>query len=103
MPDHICSIFVCLFCRLILKITSYFQEHEIAHNMFMTRGTVFGDGPSSENRTVRIYLWPRKKFVGQKMFEEFNVACIEFGGHLPVKGNWLLWLTSGYNKLPSCS
>ena len=58
----------------------------------MTRGTVFGDGPSSENRTVRIYLWPRKKFVGQKMFEEFNVACIEFGGHLPVKGNWLLLL-----------
>ncbi|XP_041351466.1 GDP-D-glucose phosphorylase 1-like [Gigantopelta aegis] len=71
--------------RLIFKITSYFQEHEIAHNVFMTHGTVFGEGPSSENRTIRIYLWPRKKFIGQKMFEEFNVACIEFGGHLPVK------------------
>ncbi|XP_067681230.1 GDP-D-glucose phosphorylase 1-like [Haliotis asinina] len=71
--------------RLIHKITNYFHNNDIAHNLFITRGTVFGEPQSSTNRTIRMYLWPRKKFIGTKVPDEFNVAVIELAGHLPIK------------------
>ncbi|CAL1529423.1 unnamed protein product [Lymnaea stagnalis] len=96
------------------KITTYFHENDIAHNIFMCRGTVFGEERNSTLTTLRLYIWPRKKFIGihnehfntehcvceggteytcNKSSEEFNVACIELGGHLPIKEE------DGYHKL----
>lgn len=69
--------------RDVLKVTEYLQANEIAHNMFMTRGTGFGKDRDKD--TVRIYVWPRKKFIGVKEEAAFNVAVVELGGHLPIK------------------
>ncbi|XP_061174399.1 GDP-D-glucose phosphorylase 1-like [Saccostrea echinata] len=69
--------------RDIYKVTQYLSEHEIAHNMFLTYGESF-DSQSSVP-TVRVYLWPRKKFIGIKEEAAFNVAVVELGGHLPIK------------------
>ncbi|KAL5008850.1 hypothetical protein ScPMuIL_014431 [Solemya velum] len=68
--------------RTIHQITSYFHKCEIAHNLHIMRGTVFGDDIS---RTVRLFLWPRKKVIGVKDLDAFNVAVVELAGHLPIK------------------
>ncbi|XP_070179713.1 GDP-D-glucose phosphorylase 1-like isoform X2 [Littorina saxatilis] len=71
--------------RQVHQVSSYFQEADIAHNLFICRGTVFGETRQSTKTTVRVYIWPRRKFVGTKSAEEFNVASIELGGHLPIR------------------
>ncbi|XP_069118009.1 GDP-D-glucose phosphorylase 1-like [Argopecten irradians] len=71
--------------RVIFLVANYLQKSEIAHNLFITRGTVFGEDRSSRKRTVRLYLWPRKKFIGVKSEACFNVAVVELAGHLPIK------------------
>ncbi|XP_060559862.1 GDP-D-glucose phosphorylase 1-like isoform X1 [Ruditapes philippinarum] len=74
--------------KIIFHIADYFQKHEVAHNMYMIRGPVFNEDQHSTNRTIRVYLWPRKKFIGSmwlKDEEAFNVALVELAGHLPVK------------------
>ncbi|XP_050406341.1 GDP-D-glucose phosphorylase 1 isoform X2 [Patella vulgata] len=71
--------------RVIHKITQYFQKNEIAHSVLLTRGAVFNEDKTSDNRTVRIYVWPRQKFKGSKSLVELHVAVIELGGHLPIK------------------
>ncbi|KAH9509364.1 GDP-D-glucose phosphorylase 1 [Bulinus truncatus] len=82
------------------KISTYFIENEIAHNVFICRGTVFGEERASPLTTVRLFIWPRKKFIVQgaeylckKSSDEFNVACIELGGHLPIKEE------AGYHRM----
>ncbi|XP_048737147.2 GDP-D-glucose phosphorylase 1-like [Ostrea edulis] len=69
--------------RDIYKVAQYLSEHEVAHNMFLTYGESF-DSQSSVP-TIRVYLWPRKKFIGIKEEAAFNVAVVELGGHLPIK------------------
>ncbi|KAK3092332.1 hypothetical protein FSP39_001381, partial [Pinctada imbricata] len=49
----------------IHKVAQYLREHEIAHNLYVTKGTVFGEDPAGGKRTIRLYLWPRKKVVGK--------------------------------------
>lgn len=48
-------------------MTEYLQGNEVAHNVFMTRGTAFGD--NSKEDTIRIYVWPRAKFIGKIWFK----------------------------------
>ncbi|KAJ8308382.1 hypothetical protein KUTeg_013256 [Tegillarca granosa] len=79
--------------NLLFKVTNYFQESEIAHNFFMTKGTVFGEEKMSDKRTVRVYVWPRKKYIGIKDEAAFNVATVELAGHLPIK------ITDQYHSL----
>ncbi|XP_071151076.1 GDP-D-glucose phosphorylase 1-like [Mytilus edulis] len=67
----------------VIKMTGYLQSNEVAHNVFMTRGTAFGD--NSKEDTIRIYVWPRAKFIGVKEEAAFNVAVVELAGHLPIK------------------
>lgn len=69
--------------RDIHKVADYLSEHEVAHNMFLTYGKSF-DSQSTEP-TIRVFLWPRKKFIGIKEEAAFNVAVVELGGHLPIK------------------
>ncbi|XP_021367959.1 GDP-D-glucose phosphorylase 1-like [Mizuhopecten yessoensis] len=71
--------------RVVYLVADYMQRSEIAHNLFMTRGTVFGEDRTSRNRTIRLFLWPRKKFIGVKEEACFNVAVVELAGHLPIK------------------
>ncbi|XP_063427915.1 GDP-D-glucose phosphorylase 1-like [Mytilus trossulus] len=67
----------------VIKMTEYLQSNEVAHNVFITRGTAFGD--NSKEDTIRIYVWPRAKFIGVKEEAAFNVAVVELAGHLPIK------------------
>ncbi|XP_033735948.1 GDP-D-glucose phosphorylase 1-like [Pecten maximus] len=69
----------------IYLVADYLQKSEVAHNLFITRGTVFGEDRTSRKRTLRLFLWPRKKFIGVKVEACFNVAVVELAGHLPIK------------------
>ncbi|XP_004693059.1 PREDICTED: GDP-D-glucose phosphorylase 1 [Condylura cristata] len=70
----------------VCRATDYLTDHEIAHNLFVTRGAPPGKtSPSSELTGVRVILWARKSSFGIKEGEAFNVALCELAGHLPVK------------------
>ncbi|KAL2791045.1 GDP-D-glucose phosphorylase 1 [Daubentonia madagascariensis] len=70
----------------VCRATDYLTDHEIAHNLFVTRGAPPGKtSPSSAFTGVRVILWARKSSFGIKEGEAFNVALCELAGHLPVK------------------
>ncbi|XP_069321814.1 GDP-D-glucose phosphorylase 1 [Eulemur rufifrons] len=70
----------------VCRATDYLTDHEIAHNLFVTRGAPPGKtSPSSALSGVRVILWARKSSFGMKEGEAFNVALCELAGHLPVK------------------
>ncbi|XP_008159484.2 GDP-D-glucose phosphorylase 1 [Eptesicus fuscus] len=70
----------------VCRATDYLADHEIAHNLFVTRGAPPGKTSFSPTLTgVRVILWPRKASFGIKEGEAFNVALCELAGHLPVK------------------
>ncbi|XP_045417649.1 GDP-D-glucose phosphorylase 1 [Lemur catta] len=70
----------------VCRATDYLTDHEIAHNLFVTRGAPPGKtSPSSALTGVRVILWARKSSFGMKEGEAFNVALCELAGHLPVK------------------
>lgn len=70
----------------VCRATDYLTDHEIAHNLFVTRGAPPGEtSPSSALTGVRVILWARKSSFGIKEGEAFNVALCELAGHLPVK------------------
>ncbi|XP_006867195.1 PREDICTED: GDP-D-glucose phosphorylase 1 [Chrysochloris asiatica] len=70
----------------VCRATDYLTDHEIAHNLFVTRGAPPGKtSPSSALMGVRVILWARKSSFGIKEGEAFNVALCELAGHLPVK------------------
>lgn len=72
--------------RRVCWATDYLYEHEIAHNLFVTRGAPPGKpSPSSALTGLRVILWARKSSFGVKEGEAFNVALCELAGHLPVK------------------
>lgn len=70
----------------VCRATDYLTDHEIAHNLFVTRGAPPGKtSPSLALTGVRVILWARKSSFGMKESEAFNVALCELAGHLPVK------------------
>ncbi|XP_047651061.1 GDP-D-glucose phosphorylase 1 [Phacochoerus africanus] len=70
----------------VCRATDYLTDHDIAHNLFVTRGSPPGKTSSSSTLTgVRVILWARKSSFGIKDGEAFNVALCELAGHLPVK------------------
>ncbi|XP_045680798.1 GDP-D-glucose phosphorylase 1 [Phyllostomus hastatus] len=70
----------------VCRATDYLTDHEIAHNLFVTRGAPPGKiSPSSALTGVRVILWARKSSFGRKESEAFNVALCELAGHLSVK------------------
>ncbi|GFR87957.1 GDP-D-glucose phosphorylase 1-like [Elysia marginata] len=71
--------------REAFKLSSYFHKADIAHNVYINRGLVFGEERGSNLTTIRLFIWPRKKYIGTKSSDEFNVASLELGGHLPIK------------------
>lgn len=72
--------------RRVCRATDYLSNHEIAHNLFVTRGAPPGPASSSTGLTgLRVILWARKSSFGIKESGAFNVALCELAGHLPVK------------------
>lgn len=70
----------------VCRATDYLTDHEIAHNLFVTRGAPPGKtSPSSALMGLRVILWARKTSFGIKEGEAFSVALCELAGHLPVK------------------
>lgn len=70
----------------VCRATDYLTDHDIAHNLFVTRGAPPGKTSHTSAFTgVRVILWARKSSFGVKEQEAFNVALCELAGHLPVK------------------
>lgn len=46
-------------------MTNYMQQNEIAHNVFFTRGSTLEPKDDDPQTTIRVYIWPRKKFLGR--------------------------------------
>lgn len=76
--------------KTICKVTDFLVEHNIAHNLFLTRGCppcnyIPSGNESTSRKGVRIIVWPRKACFGAKEESAFNVALCELAGHLPFK------------------
>lgn len=70
----------------VCQATDYLSDHEIAHNLFVTRGAPPGQASSTSDLSgIRVILWARKSSFGIKESGAFNVALCELAGHLPVK------------------
>ncbi|KAM9311907.1 GDP-D-glucose phosphorylase 1 [Gastrophryne carolinensis] len=70
----------------ICRVTDYFVDRNIAHNVFITRGHDPGNVHCSESREgIRVVIWPRKSYFGSKEESAFNVGFCELAGHLLFK------------------
>uniref|UniRef100_A0A8C3RZ67 GDP-D-glucose phosphorylase 1 n=1 Tax=Chelydra serpentina TaxID=8475 RepID=A0A8C3RZ67_CHESE len=70
----------------VCRVTDYLVDKEIAHNVFVTRGTAPGEPAHSETRSgIRVLIWARRSCFGTKEEAAFNVALCELAGHLPIK------------------
>ena len=78
-----------------MKMTDWLRARDVAYNLYATRGNRFDEGnahPSCDNSSpshytaLRVFLWPRQKFVGSKSSDSqkhyFHVAACELAGHL---------------------
>ncbi|XP_064484120.1 LOW QUALITY PROTEIN: GDP-D-glucose phosphorylase 1-like [Ornithodoros turicata] len=74
----------------ILKVVQVFVDDSVAHNIFITRGSEFGENNVKDVErysVVRIYVWARRSSYGAKDEAAFNVALCELSGHLPMKSD----------------
>lgn len=72
--------------RRICRVTDYCVNRNIAHNVFMTRGSDPANSGGLESREgIRVVIWARQSCFGAKEESAFNVALCELAGHLPFK------------------
>ncbi|XP_074863394.1 GDP-D-glucose phosphorylase 1-like isoform X2 [Carettochelys insculpta] len=72
--------------RSVCRVTDYLVDKEIAHNVFVTRGTAPGGAaPAQAPSGLRVLIWARRSCFGIKEETAFNVALCELAGHLPIK------------------
>lgn len=85
--------------RTIHKVSSYFVQEEVAHNLHIIRGarcrpSVQMNGltqvDSDECSVLRVYLWPRNPVHGAKELSSYEsekrpIAVYEFAGSLAVE------------------
>lgn len=92
---------VILFCTrsTIHKVSSYFIQEEVAHNLHIIRGAKccpsvqmngFTQVDSDECSVLRVYLWPRKPVHGAKELRSYEsekrpIAVYEFAGSLAIE------------------
>jgi len=71
--------------RKVFAIVDYFQQNEIAHNLYVSYANVISCSNGSSSSTVQVVIWPRKPFVGAKQDAKniFNVAVAELAGQIP--------------------
>ncbi|KAI5100585.1 GDP-D-glucose phosphorylase 1 [Silurus meridionalis] len=80
----------CALAATICKLTDHLVERNIAHNVYMTRGSHPDYKHTSEPSVrfgLRVYIWPRVSCFGAKEESAFNVALCELAGHLPFKNS----------------
>ncbi|KAK8754541.1 hypothetical protein OTU49_016660 [Cherax quadricarinatus] len=71
--------------RSVMKVIKLFLSKEIAHNLYITRGTSLdGNSTDGEYDTVRVILWARKPSYGIKDISVFATAVCELAGHVPI-------------------
>ncbi|KAL4005955.1 hypothetical protein ACER0C_005668 [Sarotherodon galilaeus] len=76
--------------QTICEVTDFLVNDNIAHNLFLTRGSppcvqTQGEKDLCSRKGVRIAVWPRISCFGAKEEDAFNVALCELAGHLPFK------------------
>lgn len=76
--------------RAVCEVTDFLVNENIAHNLFLTRGSppcgqVQSEKDCLSRKGVRIAVWPRISCFGAKEESAFNVALCELAGHLPFK------------------
>jgi len=76
---------ITLLLRNVFTLISFLQQNEIAHNIFLTRGTSFQKPIEESYDTLRVFVWLRESNFGVKDDFGFNPACCEFSGHFLMK------------------
>ena len=81
-----CTLFrVCFFIKKTcywLKVAQYLSEHDIAHNVFITRGSPLDDHNDLINYSaIKIFIWARHSIFGNKHPTDFCMAVCELGRH----------------------
>jgi len=70
----------------VFKVVQYLAENEVAHNVFITRGTSL-DGQlkgDESSEVIRIVIWPRESVFGNKHPEDFCIAVCELAGQMLI-------------------
>ena len=64
------------------KVAQYLSEHDIAHNVFITRGSPLDDHNDLINYSaIKIFIWARHSIFGNKHPTDFCMAVCELGRH----------------------
>ena len=64
---------------------NYFSEHDIAHNVYITRGSPFNDYNDFINYSaIKIFIWARQSVIGHKQPKDFCVAVCELSGQMLI-------------------
>ena len=64
---------------------NYFSEHDIAHNVYITRGSALNDHNDFINYSViKIFIWARQSVIGHKQPKDFCVAVCELSGQMLI-------------------
>lgn len=59
------------------EVINFFHHIEMPYTVLITRST--------RGYKTRAFLWPRKSTKNLAVNDDFNVACVEAGGHYPVR------------------
>lgn len=76
--------------RTVYHLTSYLQDANIPHNLYVTRGSKFNSSDDVYN-TVRVYIWARKPSGAITNLGAFNPALCELFGHFVIKTEAEYW------------
>lgn len=83
-------------CNDVSKLVQYFCANNIPHNLFFSLGDFNG------KEIVKIFVFPRSLMCDVKEFTNFNAACCEVAGFVPVGRKWILLKFRPFFFLASC-
>ena len=69
--------------KSVHRLTEYLTKENVAHNVYMTRGTDFENANSASYDSIRVFVWARKSVFGPKYATTaFQVAVCELSGQI---------------------
>jgi len=68
--------------KQLSKMTSWFADNDVAHNIVITRGAGISGGDGSDH--IRVFVWARVSVVGAKDPGDFVMAALELSGQILV-------------------
>ena len=79
----------------VFKVVTYLADHDVAHNVFMTKGRSLSSSSlsSDDDDTIRILIWPRETITGHKDPGDFCIAVCELAGQI------LIYNQQAYNNM----